>query len=1130
MRSGRKPRSLVEFNAEDEQAENKLLEDAGIDGYSQNQMTEKEKREFLAAILESKRESPGPSTIRECRPHGDAQVKEVLEVQRKSSKRSLKGDVEVSREKLRKQTPLSDEDDFKKSPVSKMSIGKSKSDKQSKVSSATKKVDFHITQDKELQEGAIENTFSGKTLPRKNMSKDTFSEHTDPNVGGKQQCAGRTVRSKKALWTDSGSLFNKQFNTDVKQDSAVLKPPTLDTINETSEDVACGNKGGKIDARKNAVQNERAMKKMQSRTVQINLCPLSEAGSKCESIKSDTTTKCDPNSRSSRRGAIEQLQPAAQASRGRSSTQSAADSPESVYFCEDEDDDDDDDDDDTQPPDDLMSDDAISVPSKSLSSQHYAQKSDRHNEELEMEEDIDEEMQTNDSDGEKANTATLSANAVPDFSKPGSSNKMAEDVVKLQPAQPAFSFLEQSGNDQMELRRIYPKQIEQRDMGIWKYILPPEGVKHPDRHAEVVKLVFDIYHRRLRRAQEQHKGELLPWGRPVLPGPHHEGCLVAKFKGRKGQSEEENVRMYRKKHFDNLASRDDNSWTSRSNTEHVKGLVDDPKLRKPRGGQNTQLKENLDHRRHRANDRVSNVRRENENAGSVLNNRGKESATDIDSQKHKLAIEWKQTERGVKRNREHGETSAVLKRQKKNDQDNGENSDEDRDNFPMNYSNNYSSSGPANSFKVIDPNRVKFVWSDDETLPEIPELNKKTDLTAGVGLMSPKSRRHLNEVSANLGNFHLTLDDDSSDENIGDNLKSSNRTEEKTVEDNPENSKQSSSSQELSSQSSNSLLDPNGYVYSTQLTNHRRLRNQRDTKSSHKSRDLSKNKHDTSSPSKTRDLSRNERDTNSPSKTRDLSRNERDTNSPPKARQLSHKLKLKDSENEKKTTDLDNLTRCDKKMNRKVSKTTKTSLKGKDIQEIVDDVNMLDVAGPSHDAEKSSALFKDRKKVVHIDNVKDVITAPSAQRQGNVLGTKKHDFINLETDEIEAADPVDEQLRGTSENKTMKTKGKKKAALKTKKLGSVYLDAGDTSSAEVLPESEINKSVSVEATHSRYFRKMPEEAVVPEGARVASPVPKMEPCPICNKNFSLNKIEAHAATCGEDLNILLRATRRSQST
>lgn len=42
---------------------------------------------------------------------------------------------------------------------------------------------------------------------------------------------------------------------------------------------------------------------------------------------------------------------------------------------------------------------------------------------------------------------SLSASAVPDFPKSGSSNRMADDVVKVQSAQPAFSFLKVNYNE-----------------------------------------------------------------------------------------------------------------------------------------------------------------------------------------------------------------------------------------------------------------------------------------------------------------------------------------------------------------------------------------------------------------------------------------------------------------------------------------------------------------------------------------------------------------------------------------------------------------------------------------------------------------------------------------------------------
>ncbi|XP_055887972.1 uncharacterized protein LOC106071137 [Biomphalaria glabrata] len=69
-----------------------------------------------------------------------------------------------------------------------------------------------------------------------------------------------------------------------------------------------------------------------------------------------------------------------------------------------------------------------------------------------------------------------------------------------------------------------------KSLSLWSFLRQSKTQINPDQYTEIVKLVYDIYFRRLQREQKAMKQPANKWGRPVVPGPHIEGCLLAQPK------------------------------------------------------------------------------------------------------------------------------------------------------------------------------------------------------------------------------------------------------------------------------------------------------------------------------------------------------------------------------------------------------------------------------------------------------------------------------------------------------------------------------------------------------------------------------------------------------------------------
>ncbi|BFY97914.1 hypothetical protein BsWGS_00954 [Bradybaena similaris] len=84
------------------------------------------------------------------------------------------------------------------------------------------------------------------------------------------------------------------------------------------------------------------------------------------------------------------------------------------------------------------------------------------------------------------------------------------------------------------LTRIYRAQ-RNPDKTFWPSLYAPSNVKDPNVYTDVIKLVFDLYMRRVCRAKKQIDQVARAWGKPVRSGCHMKGCLRARSSRLQGE-------------------------------------------------------------------------------------------------------------------------------------------------------------------------------------------------------------------------------------------------------------------------------------------------------------------------------------------------------------------------------------------------------------------------------------------------------------------------------------------------------------------------------------------------------------------------------------------------------------------
>ncbi|CAL1534079.1 unnamed protein product, partial [Lymnaea stagnalis] len=356
---------------------------------------------------------------------------------------------------------------------------------------------------------------------------------------------------------------------------------------------------------------------------------------------------------------------------------------------------------------------------------------------------------------------------------------------------------------------------------LWASLCIARNIENPDCLAKVFELVYDIYFRRLKRAQQNLKGKVTAWGKPVTTGAHVEGCLIAKNK-------KTNLTRNRKVNSittATLAAVNDSDHTDPDSPSSKAGADErafkESGMRTGDARKGFQMEKNTQPDKSRTAKKTSNVVEEDDIRMTFQSEDGEQSKSDNDDSDYKppqknssrqLGNSKKISKKRKGDNRETASKTSLIKRQKKavivTKVD-------EYGNDAGSY--NQSLTIPAKDLKLsqnILPERearqdkeyasTPYIWLDDD-----PTTSSNTNSQPGELQM------------------YTTLDESSNDKKHAD-LSEENSFDEDVAETkvNIPLATDVTSSQRLSpgfnSQSSNSLLDVNGDLYSTQIARHKK--------------------------------------------------------------------------------------------------------------------------------------------------------------------------------------------------------------------------------------------------------------------------------------------------------------------